>query len=116
MTAKKKPAEVSDAPGDTTEVLDAETVDTDSDIAPAEVTNQDAGDVTAEREEVESALTELRPGDSGEAVSHLQAVLQVAVTGKYDRATANAVRRYQASTGGHPTGRVDSVTFRALGL
>lgn len=62
----------------------------------------------------------LRPGDAGPAVRAAQYLLrsggmtEVAPTGRYDRATADAVLRYQAATGAEDVGMVGGETWPVL--
>lgn len=55
-------------------------------------------------------------GAKGPSVERLQRRLSRAVTGVYDRSTANAVRLFQRSHGLRETGSVDAATRRELGV
>jgi Transglycosylase-like domain/Putative peptidoglycan binding domain len=62
-----------------------------------------------------AALT-LAPGSHGRAVAALQRALGITVTGKYDSATARAVRRFQAQNGLGVDGVAGPQTLAALGI
>lgn len=63
---------------------------------------------------------ELAPGDSGDVVVQVQAVLHAlgfdtaVPDGRYDERTATAVRSFQQAHGLDPTGIVDAATRQAL--
>lgn len=58
--------------------------------------------------------TVLRPGDSGPAVSRVQRILGVPVTGWFDATTRDAVKRAQAEAGLASTGIIASRTWSLL--
>jgi len=55
-------------------------------------------------------------GATGPSVDRLRAQLGMPGAGPLDRRVSNAVRAWQASNGLTPTGRVDAVTRRSMGV
>ena len=81
-----------------------------------------AADKEPEEEPVELQVVDafangaIPAGATGPSVDRLRAQLGMPGSGPLDRRVSNAVRSWQASNGFTPTGRVDAVTRRAMGV